>query len=479
MSKILIIEDDVSFCLMIKTFLTKKGFEVYTAFTFKEAEVLLGEQKINLVLTDVRLPDSDGIEILQYIKKTDPTIQVILMTGYTDIKTAVNVMKLGAFDYIAKPINSDEILYTINKALQKQEDSARQSLAQVGNGNDLKGTHLVKNAYTSSNFIKGKSAKSKELHEFITIVAPTNISVLIMGDSGTGKENIAYSIHKLSKRAEMPYIAVDCGAIPKDLAASEFFGHVKGSFTGATTDKIGHFEAANGGTIFLDEVGNLTYDVQVQLLRALQERKVKPVGSSKEIDVDIRIIAATNEDLQMAVRKGEFREDLYHRLNEFSIQAPRLNEREKDILEFAQYFIDKSNEELERNVEHLSDEVTEIFLNYEWPGNLREMRNVIKRAVLLTKSSVIEKLVLPAEMFQQNVLKPIENNAVIYSGNLNNNLDENHQPEDLKLYSSKNEEQLIRVALEKAKYNKTKAAQILGIDRKTLYNKLKLYDIEF
>lgn len=479
MSEILIIEDDVSFCLMIKTFLTKKGFEVYTAFTFKEAEVLLDEQKINLVLTDVRLPDSDGIEILQYIKKIDPTIQVILMTGYTDIKTAVNVMKLGAFDYVAKPINSDEILYTINKALQKREDSASQSLAQVGNGNDSKETHQVKNANTGSNFIKGKSAKSKELHEFITIVAPTNISVLIMGDSGTGKENIAYSIHKLSKRSEMPYIAVDCGAIPKDLAASEFFGHIKGSFTGATTDKTGHFEAANGGTIFLDEVGNLTYDVQVQLLRALQERKVKPVGSSKEIDVDIRIIAATNEDLQMAVRKGEFREDLYHRLNEFSIQAPRLNERGKDILEFAQYFIDKSNEELERNVAYLSDEVTDIFLNYEWPGNLREMRNIIKRAVLLTKSSVIERSVLPAEMFQHNVLKPVENNTVFQTGNPNTNLSENHQPEDLKLYSSRNEEQLIRVALEKAKYNKTKAAHILGIDRKTLYNKLKLYDIEF
>lgn len=478
MSKILIIEDDVSFCLMIKTFLTKKGFEVYTAFTFKEAEVLLNEQKIDLVLTDVRLPDSDGIEILQYIKKTDPTIQVILMTGYTDIKTAVNVMKLGAFDYIAKPVNSDEILYTINKALQKRENWSHQPLTQ--DNKDLKTTRPVKNTHTGSQFIKGKSAKSKELYEFINIVAPTNISVLIMGDSGTGKENIAYSIHKLSKRSEMPYIAVDCGAIPKDLAASEFFGHIKGSFTGASTDKTGHFEAANGGTIFLDEVGNLTYDVQVQLLRALQERKVKPVGSSKEIEVDIRIIAATNEDLQMAVRKGEFREDLYHRLNEFSIQAPRLNERGKDILEFAQYFIDKSNEELERNVEYLSDEVTEIFLNYEWPGNLREMRNIIKRAVLLTKSMVIEKSVLPSEMFQQNVLKPIENNTVFQTATSSNNVSENHhQPEDLKLYSSKNEEQLIRVALEKAKYNKTKAAQILGIDRKTLYNKLKLYDIEF
>lgn len=473
MKKILIIEDDVSFCLMIKTFLTKKGFEVYKAFSFKEAAAILNEEKIDLVLTDVRLPDSDGIEILKFIKDINPAIQVILMTGYTDIKTAVNVMKMGAFDYVAKPINSDEIVHTINKALA--EGGKTSTVVNYKKATEKKEASFEINEASEEEFITGKSEKSKELNNFISVVAPTNISVLIIGDSGTGKENIAYSIHKLSKRANMPYIAVDCGAIPKDLAASEFFGHVKGSFTGATTDKIGHFEAANGGTIFLDEVGNLTYDVQVQLLRALQERKVKPVGSSKEIDVDIRIIAATNEDLQKAVREGEFREDLYHRLNEFSIQAPRLNERGKDILEFARFFIAQSNEELERNVQGLSDEVTEVFLSYEWPGNLREMRNIIKRAVLLTQTDLIEKNVLPAEIFQQNVLK---NNDTVNGGSQNAFSNDVFQPEDLKLYSSKNEEQLIRIALEKAKYNKTKAAQILGIDRKTLYNKLKNYDIE-
>jgi len=475
MKKILIIEDDVSFCLMMKTFLTKKGFEVFNAFSFKEATVVLKDQQLDLVLTDVRLPDSDGIEILKYIKEVNPAIQVILMTGYTDIKTAVNVMKIGAFDYVSKPINSDEILHTIHKALT--EGGKTSTVVNASAESDTKETRPVKNAYTGSHFIKGKSAKSKELYDFINVVAPTNISVLIIGDSGTGKENIAYSIHKLSKRENMPYVAVDCGAIPKDLAASEFFGHVKGSFTGAVTDKIGHFEAANGGTIFLDEVGNLTYDVQVQLLRALQERKVKPVGSSKEVDVDIRIIAATNEDLQKAVREGDFREDLYHRLNEFSIQAPRLNERGKDVLEFAEFFIAQSNDELERNVEGLSDEVTEVFLSYEWPGNLREMRNIIKRAVLLSSSNLIEKNVLPAEMFQQNVLKNIEVHDHVMASP-DSFAATSMQREDLKLYSSTNEEQLIRVALEKAKYNKTKAAHILGIDRKTLYNKLKLYDIE-
>lgn len=474
MHKLLIIEDDVSFCLMLKTFLTKKGFSVFNAFSFKEAEQILNTEAIELVLTDVRLPDSDGIEILQFIKNINTNIQVILMTGYTDIKTAVNVMKLGAFDYVAKPINSDEILHTIHKALEQGSNDSEGIIEKT----IVTEKRPVKNAYTGVHFIKGKSVKSKELDEFINVVAPTNISVLIIGDSGTGKENIAYSIHKLSKRAAMPYVAVDCGAIPKDLAASEFFGHVKGSFTGASTDKIGHFEAANGGTIFLDEVGNLTYDVQVQLLRALQERKVKPVGSSKEVDVDIRIIAATNEDLQKAVREGEFREDLYHRLNEFSIQAPRLNERGKDILEFAQFFITQSNTELDRDVEGLSNEVTELFLNYEWPGNLREMRNVIKRAVLLTKENFIEANVLPTEMFQQNVLKGVETNSFSAQQFYGNGNGAGAEQQDLKLFSSKNEEQLIRVALEKAKYNKTKAAQILGIDRKTLYNKLKLYDIE-
>src|SRR5690554_552643 len=436
--KILLIEDDVSFCLMIQTFLKKKGFDVEAVYSFKEAEQIIKIDKdLQLVLTDVRLPDSDGVEILKFIKEVNPTIQVILMTGYSDIKTAVNVMKLGAFDYVEKPVNPDEIIQKINQALAFKSDDFTTG-KNVNQQNKFDATLSASNE--TLDFVKGSSEVSKELHKYISVVAPTNISILIIGDSGTGKENITYAIHSQSKRANAPYIAVDCGAIPKDLAASEFFGHVKGSFTGATSDKIGHFEAANGGTIFLDEVGNLSYDVQIQLLRALQERKVKPVGSSKEIEVDIRIIAATNEDLQLAVRKGEFREDLYHRLNEFSILAPKLSERGKDILEFAQYFIDKSNEELERNVEHLSDDVINLFLNYEWPGNLREMRNVIKRAVLLSKSSVIETSVLPTEMFQQNVLKSEDSNL----STVNPEFSENKQTQDLKLFSSKNEEQLDR-----------------------------------
>lgn len=457
--KILVIDDDVSFCSMIKTFLNKKGFETSGVFSFLEAEQLIKKQNFDLVLTDVRLPDSDGVKILQFVKDINPEIQVILMTGYADIKTAVNAMKLGAFDYVSKPINSDEILHTINQALINKLNISEDKSVQTKVSKTSRNMQL-----NDLSVVKGKSEVSLELHKYIDVVAPTNISVLVIGDSGTGKENIAFSIHQQSKRSSKPYIAVDCGAIPKELAASEFFGHLKGSFTGAINDKIGHFEAANGGTLFLDEVGNLSYEVQIQLLRALQERKIKPIGSSKEIDVDIRVIAATNEDLQRAVREGNFREDLYHRLNEFSIQAPKLSERENDILLFADFFLKQSNADLEKEIVDFSDEVKSIFLNYDWPGNLREMRNVIKRSVLLTTSPFIEKEVLPIEIFSKNKISE----DLVFKSN----------EEDLKLFSQKNEEQTIITALEKAKFNKTKAAQILGIDRKTLYNKIKLYNIE-
>lgn len=461
-NNILVIDDDVSFCMLLNTFLTRKGFTVSTAYSIEEAKQLFDQTKFQLILTDVRLPDGDGVEILKYVKEENPTIQVILMTGYTDIKTAVNAMKLGAFDYVAKPINSDQILDAIQQALSKKND--KRTVSEQRTAARENSSEQVSNV----DYVKGKSEKSKQLHHFIDVVAPTNISVLIIGESGTGKENIAYSIHKKSERAQAPYIAVDCGAIPKDLAASEFFGHVKGSFTGAANDKTGHFEAANGGTVFLDEVGNLSYDVQIQLLRALQERKVKPVGSSKEIDVDIRVIAATNEDLQKAVRDGKFREDLYHRLNEFSIQAPRLAERKEDILSFADFFLQQSNSDLNKNVRGFSPEVQSFFLEYEWPGNLREMRNIIKRAVLLCVDNVVGIDVLPSEIFDRT--NDFDDEDMEY---------ENNSKEDnLKLYSSKSEEKTIRLALEKAKFNKTKAAKILGIDRKTLYNKIKLYDIE-
>lgn len=442
-SKILVVDDDTAFCVMLKTFLEKKGFEVQNAFTAQDAEDAISDSTFDIILTDIRLPDSDGMQILRKARESSLDTQVILMTGYTDIKTAVNSIKDGAFDYVGKPINPDEILHTIGQALQKKTGKAPKSPL------DRK-----ENEKKASGFVKGISSDSSKLHEHVNLVAPTNMSVLIIGDSGTGKEYIAHSIHLQSKRADRPYIAVDCGAIPKDLASSEFFGHVKGSFTGAVTDKTGHFEAANGGTLFLDEVGNLSYEVQVQLLRALQERKIKPVGSNNEIQVDIRVVAATNEDLAEAVKRGDFREDLYHRLNEFCIRVPRLAERKKDIMIFANYFLAQANDDLEKEVEGFDHDVTQLFINYEWPGNLREMKNIIKRSVLLTKSDRIRLDVLPQEMQNASVQGSIISS---YKGN---------------------EEEAIREALDKANYNKSKAAKLLDIDRKTLYNKLKLYNID-
>ncbi|MFL9845313.1 sigma-54-dependent transcriptional regulator [Flavobacterium rhizosphaerae] len=439
-SKILVIDDDTAFCMMLKTFLQKNAYEVTNAFTAEQAQQEISKQKFDVVLTDIRLPDSDGLKILKLVKEASQNTQVILMTGYVDIKTAVNAIKLGAYDYVGKPINPEEILYTIGQAITKK---AERQTAPVS-----------KPKQASVPFVEGVSKESALLHEHIKLVAPTNMSVLIMGDSGTGKEYIAQSIHTNSKRAGKPFIAVDCGAIPKELASSEFFGHLKGSFTGAVTDKTGHFEAANGGTLFLDEVGNLSYEVQVQLLRALQERKIKPVGSNQETQVDIRVVAATNEDLAEAVKKGDFREDLYHRLNEFTIKAPRLSERKKDIMIFALHFLQQANEDLEKEVQGFDEEVEDFFCRYDWPGNLREMRNIIKRSVLLEKGSVIHMGVLPQEMQQ-----------AVKEGSL------------LNTYTKADEERAIMQALEKANYNKSKAARLLDIDRKTLYNKLKLYNI--
>ncbi len=454
MATILLVEDDVSFCTMLQTFLEKKQYGVKTAFSAGEAYALLEKQDFDLVISDVRLPDGEGLDILQEVKKKDPARQVIMMTGYAEIKMAVKAMKAGAFDYIEKPFRPEVILQTVEKALEVDVSEVRPG---PGQEKDTKPASKAKQAAEGeprASYVKGVSDTSKKLNDYIQLVAPTSMSVLIMGESGTGKEQVAKSIHDKSKRKDAPFIAVDCGAIPKELASSEFFGHLKGSFTGAVSNKTGAFEAANGGTIFLDEIGNLSYELQVQLLRALQERRVKPVGSNEEIVVDIRVIAATNEDLNELVQEGEFREDLFHRLNEFSIQVPALRDREEDLVIFSNYFLDLANQELDKQVRGFSEEVIKVFKRYEWPGNLRELKNTVKRAVLLSQGEVLQVDVLPHEMI---VAKPKE--------------------ESYGLFKNRNEQQMILDALEKTQGNKSKAAKLLSIDRKTLYNKLKQYDI--
>lgn len=440
--KILLVDDDTTFCLMLKTWLSKRGFEVEEAFSCREASSKIKGGKYDVVLTDLRLPDEDGLVVLQHVKKAIPEAQVILMTGYADINTAVQAMKLGAFDYVAKPVIPDEILKKIQDALEHKDIPI-----------EKKRTKKTKDIA----YIKGTSRDADKLYEYIRLVAPTMMTVLITGESGSGKEYIARLIHNQSARKDAPFVAVDCGAIPKDLAASEFFGHVKGAFTGAVNDKTGYFVQASGGTIFLDEIGNLSYDVQVQLLRALEERKVKPVGSNKEIAFDVRIISATNENLSKAVAEGNFREDLYHRLNEFSLKALSLRERKEDIPVFANHFLAASNEELGKDVVGFDDSVMDIFRHYNWPGNLREMRNVVKRATLLCQDDFITSEHIPTEL-SEHLLEPMF--------------------EDLALKRERNEVDLIREALAKCHNNKSEAARMLKIDRKTLYNKMKLYSIE-
>ncbi len=447
MARILLVEDDVPFCTMLKTFLVKKEFEVDSVFTASEAKALLRDKEYDIVISDVRLPDQGGLEVLREVNQGGSGAKVIMMTSYAEISMAVNAIKEGAVDYMAKPFHPEAILEAIRNA---QEESPKEKKLPDSPKRTIK-------SQENDSYIKGVSEASAKLNNYIDLVAPTNMSVLIMGESGTGKEQIAKSIHNKSKRSQAAFVAVDCGAIPKELASSEFFGHIKGSFTGAVTNKTGHFEAANKGTIFLDEIGNLNYELQVQLLRALQERKVKPVGSNEEIQVDIRVVAATNEDLSELVQKGNFREDLYHRLNEFSIKVPALKDRQEDLMIFANYFLDTANQELEKEVLEFSQEAVTAFRNYPWPGNLRELKNVVKRAVLLTEGESIEPNVLPTELLVKGTREQEE--------------------ADYSLFKNRNEQELILDALEKSRGNKSKAARLLSIDRKTLYNKLKQYGI--
>lgn len=439
MKHILIVEDDTTFAVMLQTWLSKKKFSVASVSGIAAAKKTLIESSVDLVLCDLRLPDGDGIDLLEWVSNRNVNVPLIVMTSYAAIPSAVQAMKLGARDYISKPVNPEDLLQKINEVFN----------AGVRTGKQIPVSESVPE---ETNYLEGQSEAARQLYTYVKLVAPTSMSVLINGASGTGKEYVAKRIHQLSKRSEKPFVAIDCGAIPKELAASEFFGHKKGSFTGAIEDKVGAFIEADGGTIFLDEIGNLSYDVQVQLLRVLQERRVKLIGTTTEVKVDVRLIAATNEDLKAAIKSGAFREDLYHRINEFTIYMPHLCERGEDIPLFANFFLDQANRELEKPVPGFLPEAMERISQYTWPGNLREMRNTVMRAALLAQENPIRVEHLGIDM---NIDKPI--NIL-------------HDPDS--------ERTKIVSALQKCSGNKSKAAAMLGIDRKTLYNKLKLYQIE-
>lgn len=461
MTHILIVEDDLAFGTMMQTWLKKKGFETSRATSVGAAARLLTDgTKPDLVLSDLRLPDHDGLFLLGWMRKRGHNAPFIVMTNYAEVQNAVLAMKLGAADYIAKPVQPDILLQKIKDALEQAADTpATADASNPTPSTPHKGSHSSSNknnetkAGPSSNvprYLEGKSEVSKQLYSYVQLVAPTPMSVLILGASGTGKEYVARRIHELSSRSDKPFFALDCGAIPKDVAASEFFGHKKGSFTGADSDKRGAFETANGGTLFLDEVGNLSYDVQVQLLRALQERRIRPVGGDREIEVDIRLVCATNENLEQAVAEGRFREDLYHRINEFTIYMPQLRERGNDLFLFADLFIRQANEELQRNVEGFDASAAEMLVSNTWPGNLRQLNNVMKRAVLLTRG----RLITTAELSQ--AMGPTL-----------------QQQPSLTLHDENEERERIKQALQQTNGNKSKAARLLGIDRKTIYNKIE------
>ena len=448
MPHILIVEDDLTFATMMQTWLRKKGFDVDRVSSVSAAaRQLTDTPSFDLILSDLRLPDHDGLFLLEWMRKHNLRIPFIVMTSYAEVQNAVLAMKTGASDYIAKPVQPDILLQKIRDALSTPEPAPTpQPTTPTPEAKAQEPTADV------PRYIEGKSEASRQLYEYVGLVAPTPMSVLILGASGTGKEYVARRIHELSPRRNKPFFALDCGAIPKEVAASEFFGYVKGTFTGATTDKTGAFVEANGGTLFLDEVGNLSYDVQVQLLRALQERKVRPLGGAHEIDVDIRLVCATNGDLASLVADGQFREDLYHRINEFTIYMPELKDRGADIFLFADLFIKHANADLGRDVIGLDDKASERIASYAWPGNLRELNNVMRRATLMAKGKHIGLSDLERSMAPSTPTEP------------------------LALHDEQTEQQRIEAALRATGGNKSKAAQLLAVDRKTLYNKMKRYE---
>lgn len=443
--RILIVDDDVAFGVMLKTWFQKNSWETVLISSLEQALQVSASSQFDLILSDLRLPDGDGIMFLTYLREKKIMTPFIIMTGYADVQTAVNAIKLGAFDYLKKPIIPEVLQQKIELALT--QDKADKKDKKDKEDKKEKGVATM---------VKGNSPVIQRVYTHVSLVAPTKMSVLVLGESGTGKEYIARMIHDQSGRKDKPFIAVDCGSLSMELAPSELFGHKKGSFTSAIADKRGVFEEAKGGTVFLDEVGNLPYEVQKQLLRALQEQKVRPVGSAQDIDVDVRIVAATNEDLEKAIEEGRFRQDLYHRINEFSIEVPPLRDRAEDLEEFAYHFLKQANAELGKDVKRISNEALDIMKQYQWDGNLRELRNVIRRATLFAENNEISADNLPV---------------------LKNKTQKAPEVEDMALQPGDEKEQIL-AALKKARGNKTVAAKLLQIDRKTLYNKMHLYGID-
>lgn len=432
----------------MSAYLKKAGYSADQVTSGNAAIKIIDKNRYDIIFCDYRLPDYDGLDLLKHIKKQSPLSSVIMMTAYADVRIAVLCLKHGARDYLTKPVHHEEVLHLIKeiKAPPKANKSTKKAVNESGK------------------FVWGTSQATERLIKNIDLIAPTEMTILIQGETGTGKEFVAKSIHAKSDRANKPFVAVDCGAISEELAGSELFGHVKGAFTGAINDKAGQFELAKGGTLFLDEIGNLSYDNQVKLLRVLQERTVRRVGGEKDTDVDVRLIVATNEDLKGAIANGQFREDIYHRLNEFQIELTPLRNRKSDIPKYIDHFRLEANADLGKAVEGFDDLTQQKLVDYYWHGNLRELRNVIRRAILLTTGTFASMETIPQEIqFSQS----------------GSNIPESDSDgiRDLKSVVEQAEKKAIIGALESTGFNKTKTAEVLNVDRKTLYNKMNAYGL--
>ena len=473
MANILVIDDNLDICNLLKRFLTTKGHQVETTLSGKNGIELVKSQSFDLILCDFKLRDIEGPDILQEVKKISPETKLAIITGYSDVRVAVEVMKKGAFDYVVKPLIPDEILSLIDRAMNtptvvpEMEENLEKKKIKTSETPQL----------DTDDYIWGKGEASKSLLKEVSLVAPTNFSVIIYGESGAGKENIARTIHNLSERKDKPFVPIDCGALTRDLAGSELWGHEKGAFTGAQTAKQGQFEVADGGTIFLDEIANLSYDIQIGLLRLVQEKKLRRIGGVNDKTIDVRIIVASNENLKDSVSKGKFREDLFYRFNEFTINVPALRERGKDIMLFAEHFLSAANIELKKDVKAFSNEVSELFMKYEWPGNLREMRNIIRRSLLLTDGDNVEISAIPHEIVHANKFNFQGETSQHPSNSSQPIVQKQEELVDLKEIAAQAEADAIKKALLENNYNKTKVAKQLGIDRKTLFNKIKLHNI--
>ncbi|MEN3013246.1 MAG: sigma-54 dependent transcriptional regulator [Endomicrobiia bacterium] len=450
---VLIIDDDINLCNILSEILEKTGYTSIISNNFEDAVNKIKKENPDVIFLDLNLPDKNGLNALKEIKNICEELPVIIITGYATVENAVEAMKMGAFDYLVKPLDKEKITLTLQKAINMRMIK--------------KELHLLKNKIEtpSEEFLIGKDKKIMEVLSLVKKVAPTNLTVLLQGESGVGKGEIAKLIHRTSNRKEGPFIVVDCGSIPDTLIESELFGYEKGAFTGAEKRKEGMFELANNGTIFLDEVSNLPYSAQAKLLRFLQDKEIQPLGSQKPIKVDVRVIAASNIPLEEKVKTGSFREDLFHRLNEFMIYIPPLRERGEDVFILTDYFIKQANKEFNKNVKSISFSVKELFKMYSWPGNIRELRNVIRRAVLLA-----DDVIYPEHLAQS---------IQLISFSKDNNKHTFCKKDENSIRNKKDDEiQKIKEALIIAKYNKKKAAKLLGITRQALYYKLKKYKID-